>query len=291
MTGGERNSEELTKDILARFNERIEKSLKEKESSEEPLDVKVKSVYEKIGYILASYRSGKLPKALQVLPSIKSWERILVITDPGKWTPQAVLQVTKIFVSALPPSHAEIFLFKFLLPKVRKDFSDNKHVNPHIFMALKKAIYKPTAFYKGIVIPFCESEDISQKEAAILSSVLTKCPIPVYHSAAAIVFISKLQYSGPRAIVLRALIEKKYALPVSVVEALVYEFCKEVLNNVTMPVLWHQCLLSFTQLYKNDLSLEQRNNIKHLVAKQSHHSISSEILKELHFSDNKGSLA
>lgn len=48
------------------------------------------------------------------------------------------------------------FLRMFLLPKLRSDYAASRHVNVHHYMSLKKAIYKPTAFFKGIVLPLCE---------------------------------------------------------------------------------------------------------------------------------------
>ena len=43
-----------------------------------------------------------------------------------------------------------------LLPRVRDDLAEYKRLNFHLFMALKKAIFKPAAFFKGILLPICE---------------------------------------------------------------------------------------------------------------------------------------
>lgn len=48
-----------------------------------------------------------------------------------------------------------------------------------------------------------------------------------------------------------------------------------------MPVLWHQALLTFVQRYKADISSEQRDALLELLKKQSHHSITQEIRREL----------
>ncbi|KJH47871.1 hypothetical protein DICVIV_06066 [Dictyocaulus viviparus] len=48
-----------------------------------------------------------------------------------------------------------------------------------------------------------------------------------------------------------------------------------------MPVLWHQCLLSVCQHYKNDLSQDQKAAIIDLIRYQSHYLISPEIRREL----------
>lgn len=37
-----------------------------------------------------------------------------------------------------------------------EDITENKRLNYHLYRSLKKAIYKPAAFYKGIILPICE---------------------------------------------------------------------------------------------------------------------------------------
>lgn len=46
-------------------------------------------------------------------------------------------------------------------------------------------------------------------------------------------------------------------------------------------MLWHQALLTFVQRYKSDISSEQRDALLGLLRKQSHHSITPEIRREL----------
>ena len=43
-----------------------------------------------------------------------------------------------------------------LLPRVRDDLAEYKRLNFQLFMSLKKAIFKPAAFFKGILLPICE---------------------------------------------------------------------------------------------------------------------------------------
>jgi essential nuclear protein 1 len=37
-------------------------------------------MYEGVRDVLAKYRSGKLPKAFKIVPSLKNWEQILYLT-------------------------------------------------------------------------------------------------------------------------------------------------------------------------------------------------------------------
>jgi essential nuclear protein 1 len=46
------------------------------------LDEKVVDAYKKLGIVLKTYRSGKLPKAFKVIPMVSNWEELLFLTQP-----------------------------------------------------------------------------------------------------------------------------------------------------------------------------------------------------------------
>lgn len=85
------------------------------------------------------------------------------------------------------------------------------------------------------------------KEAAIFSSVLKKVSVPILHSSAALLRIAEMDYTGPNSVMIRVLLDKKYALPFKVVNALVQHFHRFIDEEKVMPVLWQQSLLTFCQ--------------------------------------------
>jgi essential nuclear protein 1 len=147
---------------------------------------------------------------------------------------------------------AQRFFNLILLEKVRDDIAETKKLNYHLYMAVKKSLFKPAAFFKGFLLPLCES-GCSLREAAILSSVLVKVSIPVLHSAAAILKLCEMEYTGPNSLFIRVLLDKKYALPFKVIDSLVFHFLRFKVDTREMPVLWHQSLLVFVQRYKEDI--------------------------------------
>ena len=44
------------------------------------LDPRVKQMYEGVRDVLSKYRSGKIPKAFKIIPSLQNWEQILYVT-------------------------------------------------------------------------------------------------------------------------------------------------------------------------------------------------------------------
>lgn len=244
-------------------------------------DPKIVEVYTGVGKILQRYTSGKLPKAFKVIPSLSYWEDILWLTSPEKWSPHAMRAATRLFASNLNPKMAQRFFNIFLLEHVRQDIHENKRLNFHLYMALKKALYKPQAFFKGIIIPLCESRNCTQREAAIIGSVLSKVSVPVIHSAATLMKLSSMEYSGGNSMFIRVLLNKKYSLPTRVISELSQHFLRFTSDTRKLPVLWHQSLLVFAQRYKNDIPKQHKEAMKPLLKQHFHHQITPEIRREL----------
>lgn len=246
-----------------------------------PLPEKVVEVYTDIGKILSRYTSGKLPKAFKVIPSLSNWEQILYLTRPDLWTPHAMYAATRIFASNLNPKMAQRFFNLVLLDAVRADVYSNKKLNYHYYMSLKKAVYKPAAFFKGILLPLCKDE-CTLREAAIVASVLQRVSIPVHHSAVAIHKLAQMtEYNGAASIFIKTMLNKKYSLPSPVIASLVRHFASFIDDDRTLPVLWHQALLVFCQRYKNEVKDQARESLRLVMKKHFHHKITPEIRREL----------
>lgn len=263
----------------------------------------------RIGEILSRYKSGPLPKPFKILPTIPHWEEILEITRPDRWTPNACFQATRIFVSH-KPIVVQRFLEMVVLEKVREDIYENKKLNVHLFNSLKKALYKPSAFFKGFLFPLIGSGTCTLREAHIISAVLARVSVPVLHSAAALKGLCEIaaqeasqgsEGGGATNIFIRTLLEKKYALPYQVIDALVFHFLRfrsedpasvqegDAMAGVSgegdvktkLPVIWHQSLLAFAQRYKGDITEDQREALLDLLLGHGHSAIGPEVRREL----------
>lgn len=260
--------------------------------------------------ILSRYKSGKLPKPFKILPTLPQWDILLSVTRPDTWTPNACYEATKLFTSSRP-ALAQAFLHDILLPRVREDIYDTKKLNVHLYKSLKKALYKPAAFFKGLLFPLVEGGTCTLREAHIISSVVARVSIPVLHSAAGLHRLCEIaaeqmsqntEAGGATNIFIRTLLEKKYALPFKVVDALVFHFLRfravdpasahggDTMSGISgpgakggdkLPVLWHQCLLAFAQRYKNDITEDQREALLDLLLTKGHRAIGPEVRREL----------
>jgi essential nuclear protein 1 len=285
------------KEDLKNENDNIANDIFDKMNSvnKKIINQKVVDAYKLVGEVLRTYTSGKLPKAFNILSSTEDWEDLVNITEPYNWTPQAMYEAVVQFSSGeILMSYT--FYEKYLVPAIRNDIKKNKKLNIHYYNCLKRALFKPSAFFKGIILPM--SKTLSAKEASIIGSILRKCSIPNNHASAAIVKLLQICQNDKNGIsvgalfFMRLLLVKKYAFPTEVKDKLVkfflgyYDFDKD-----KLPVLWHQALLCFIQHYKLDLTEVEKSKLKELNNKVGHHIISSEISKELSFSrqnpDNK----
>lgn len=196
------------------------------------------------------------------------------------------------------------------MEKVREDIYENKKLNVHLFNSLKKALYKPAAFFKGFLFPLIGSGTCSLREARIISAVLARISIPVLHSAAALKGLCDIaaheasqgtEGGGATNIFIKTLLEKKYALPYQVIDALVFHFLRfrsvdpasmnpadvrEAASQAAdakakLPVIWHQSLLAFAQVYKGDVTEDQREALLDLLLTHGHSGIGPEVRREL----------
>lgn len=231
----------------------------------EDIDTRIREMYEGVRDVMKRYRSGKVPKAFKIIPKLRNWEQILYITEPENWSAAAMFQATRIFSSGLTQQMAQRFYNLVLLPRIRDDLAEYQKLNSYLYRALQKALFKPAAFFKGIVLPLLESGDCTLREAIIIGSTVANNSIPVLHSCACLLKICEMDYTAPNSIFIRLFFEKRYALPYRVVDAAVFHFLRFEQDKRELPTLWHHALLAFVQRYKNDVSGEQREALLHLI--------------------------
>lgn len=266
--------------IMEKMAELGEKNTDVEEAVKKTLDPKICKVYTEVGAYLQHYRSGNIPKPFKIIPTLRNWEDILLITRPEKWSPYAMFIATRLFAYNLNTKMAQRFFNLVLLPRVRDNIDRYQKLNYHLYKSITKAIWKPQAFFKGILLPLAEG-GCNGREAIIFSSVLRKFTVPAMHSAVALLKMSQLEYSGCTTLFMKTLLDKKYSLPSRVVDTLVKYYCRFTDDDRNMPVIFHQSLLCFIQRYKFAMSTVQRSKLKRLMRYQNHPLMTPEIRREL----------
>jgi essential nuclear protein 1 len=198
-----------------------------------------------------------------------------------------------------------------ILERVRDDIHETKKLNVHLFKALKKGLYKPAAWFKGFLFPLVGSGTCTLREAHIISAVLARVSVPMLHSSVALKTLCDIaaaessagtEGGGATNIFIKTLIEKKYALPYEVVDALVFHFLRfksdetagggmggfAGAKDTRLPVIWHQALLAFAQIYRNAITEDQREALLDLLLTKGHSAIGPEVRRELLEGRGKG---
>lgn len=266
------------------------------EHNERPMDgvelpEKVIRAYTTVGSILTTWTHGKLPKLFKVIPSLKNWQDVLYVTNPEAWSPHIVYEATKLFVSNLSAKESQKFINMVLLERFRDNIetSEDHSLNYHIYRAIKKSLYKPSAFFKGFLFPLVET-GCNIREATIAGSVLAKISVPALHSAAALSYLLRLPFSPATTVFIKILLDKKYALPYQTVDECVYYFMRfRILDDGSngedatrvLPVIWHKAFLTFAQRYKNDITQDQRDFLIETIRQRGHKDVGPEIRREL----------
>lgn len=56
----------------------------------------------------------------------------------------------------MKPAQARVFLQGVVLDAIREDIRENGKLNVHYYEALKRSLYKPGAFFKGVIFPMLD---------------------------------------------------------------------------------------------------------------------------------------
>ena len=118
------------------------------------------------------------------------------------------------------------FFNMILLPAVQRNIDTYKKLNYHLYMAVKKAMFKITAFFKGFLLPMAEDPNTTTREAIIVGSILQKMSINALGVAAGLVKMTTYDYKLGNGYFIKVLLSKRYTLPTMVIEELINYFCR-----------------------------------------------------------------
>ncbi|KAL7716951.1 Bystin [Entamoeba marina] len=238
-----------------------------------------------LGVFLSHYHVGRMPRVFKLLPSFEEWAELLQLTNPATWTPHSLFAATKLFIHSTS-SIAEKFMNTFLLPIIRNSMHKTKKLHFQEYLAVKRCIYQPAAFFKGIIFPLCQTNDVTFKEATIIASILQKVSIPAKHSAVALYKLSTIPYNSTQGLFMKTLLDKKYSLPYAALDAVVNYFLGFMDKKQNLPLLWHQSLLVLVQRYVKDFKPQQITQLQKLCQVHKHHAITSVVIIQLQKSHN-----
>ncbi|KAG1498034.1 hypothetical protein G6F46_006150 [Rhizopus delemar] len=233
---------------------------------------KVAEMYKRLGAFLSKYKSGKLPRAFKIIPMLKNWDEIILLTDPQSWTPQAMYEASKLFVT-FHTTHLQNFIRYVLLPYARKRIAKNNdyHLEYPIFLALHIVLLNSRAFTMGCLLPLCQSSECTAMEASVLACVIalhTKLrPVPIVWS------LMTLPFSIPTTLFLLVALERKKRLPRTFYHPLAHYFIRAGNDISRLPYIWYQTAFAFVKYCGNELDKNELCRLMKIIrARKGHHT-------------------
>jgi len=234
---------------------------KKKKTSDFRLFLKPKllKILERASLFLKVYRIGKIPKIFRILPNLKNFEEIILLTRPDIWSDQAILSVTRSFLPRLDKTQLSRFYTLVLAPRFQESIFNQQLCSTHIQKAIKLSTNFPFIFFSSIILPICDSKKCSTREGAILSSILYK-----YHFSSTVIMtvVARLLKNPPtltKCLVLRIIISKNYLIPHRIIDLFVDFFTLN--NKKNFSPHYKTLFLIFLRNYTTFLSNEDKQKV------------------------------
>jgi len=264
--------------------EEVEKLQDKIESTSHLNDENAIIIYKQLGQLLRSYKSGRLPKAVNVVASTKigGWYELLLYSKPHEWSINALHAVTVLFSQSASDKRFTKFLRNIVLENMREILEKSKKLPRNVWQALIAASKRPSCFINGILDPLSKEIQCSQKEARVISAIISRIKIPRDHVNAFIIkLVEEKEINVTRTIFVARFVQKGQGMAIRTIDAIFAYFMQFTGETETQPVLWHKALLDFVKHYGKELLDEQKEALFELIQRQHHHSISAEIKKVL----------
>lgn len=246
-------------------------------------DPQVRQLYIQLGQLLRTYKSGKLPKAVNALASqtkIGDWLDLLLLTEPNHWSLNALKAVTLLFSQTASDSKLIQYYQEIVLEYLHELLENSKKLPKIVWQTLVIASKRPLCFVKGILLPLSREPSVTMKEARVISAIVTHVKLPRDHANAFIISLSEnVEITTTRTIFLARFISKGQALAFRTIDAIVSYFLAFHGIQEPQPLLWHNALLEFAKKYGKDITEEQRMQIGELLELHHHPRITPEIIK------------
>jgi len=216
-------------------------------------------VLERASLFLKVYRSGKLPKIVRILPSVRNFEEIIWLTRPDIWSDQAVLSITRSFLPRLDKAQMSRYYSLILAPRFQESIFNQQISSNHIQKAIKLSTKFPFTFFSSLILPICDSKECSLKEAAVLGSILYK-----YHFSSLVIMTLIIRLldnpiTQTKCLMLRIIISKNYLIPHRILDLFVDFFTSN--NKKIFSPHYRTLLIIFLRNYTSFLSNEDKQRI------------------------------
>ncbi|GAB6032942.1 hypothetical protein CHUAL_012134 [Chamberlinius hualienensis] len=245
--------------------------------SDDPIVVEA---FAKVGRKLSTYKSGKLPKLLKIVPTLSNCDEILFLTRPELYSAEAVKKIIRIFSNF--QSRDITMFYRIIRSQLMTSIEGFDALNIHHdeTYGLCKDLQKPAAFFVKCLM-YLKDRKCCLTEAVVINTVLSGSSFLEVSMS----ILPKKEYNFAVSFFLWTLMKMKFELHDQVIDLIVPsilspQFCSKA-GKRNMPIIWHQGLLAFLQLYKDRMIVSHKEMLEILIKAYVHHQLTPEISKEL----------
>lgn len=182
---------------------------------------KLLKVLERTSLFLKVYKSGKMPKIINLLPNLKNFEEIIWLTRPDIWSDQAIFYVTHSFLSKLDKNQMGRFFSLILAPRFQETIFNSNRYSSHIQKTMKMSTRFPSVFFSSVFLPICESKSCSLKEGVVLGMILSNYHFNPSSILSVLVRLLKPPVTPVKCLLMRTILCKNYIIPHRTLDLLV----------------------------------------------------------------------
>jgi essential nuclear protein 1 len=182
---------------------------------------KLLKVLERASLFLKVYKSGKMPKIIKLMPSLKNFEEIIWLTRPDIWSDQAIFSVTHSFISKLDKNQMGRFFSLVLAPRFQETIFNSNRYSIHIQKTMKMSTRFPSVFFSSVFLPMCESKNCSLKEGAVLGMILSNYHFNPSSILSVLIRLLKPPVTPVKCLLMRTILCKNYIIPHRTLDLLV----------------------------------------------------------------------
>lgn len=248
-------------------------------------DESIKEMYIELGKLLKVYKSGKLPKVLNVLAGTdtKDWLGLLELSNPNEWSHNAFKQITKLFSQTISGEKIGEYYQHIVIDYVLNALDKSKKLPANVWEGLIYAAKRSRHFCIYFLKPLIDNNECDSKEMSVIATVINRVKIPSEIASYFLQLICENQHISPlRTIVVAKFISKGKALSINAIRAMFQYFMQWTGIKVEQPLMWHEALLGFVKKYGQDLTMEMRQEMyEMLLPIHSRNGISDEIKRIL----------
>ena len=73
---------------------------------------------------------------------------------------------------------------------------------------MKRALFRPSSFFRGLLVPFCKSE-VTMRQAQIMGYIILQTRLPTHHLSAGLMMMLDLPFKKQILVILKFMIDKK----------------------------------------------------------------------------------